>query len=58
MRLAKNKTNKMSQPNQKTKKTYTTPEITLRGLLLMPGEDFTLINAPIDTINVKSDSNR
>lgn len=48
----------MSQPNQKTKKTYTTPDITLRGLLLMPGEDFTIISLPIDTTNVKLKSNK
>lgn len=46
----------MSNTNSKTKATYTTPEITLRGLLLMPGEDFTIINLPIDTTNINLDS--
>lgn len=34
----------MNQSNQKAKKTYTTPEITLRGILLFPEDDFTKLD--------------
>lgn len=34
----------MNQANQKVKKTYTTPEINLLGILLFPEDDFTKID--------------
>lgn len=34
----------MNQSNQKVKKTYTTPEINLLGILLFPEDDFTKID--------------
>ncbi|MBD2771531.1 hypothetical protein [Iningainema tapete] len=47
----------MNQSNQKAKKAYTTPEITLLGVLLPPSEDFTIIETQTPT-NTKLDSNQ